>query len=72
MAETEFSCAACGEEKDVIHIEYDYKCRARYDGISEIYCQKCGKRTGRWTRKILAEGEVEWPHGRERKERRKK
>ena len=47
----------------IIHIEYGYGDPYRYDGISEIECIDCGKRYGRWTGKILEEGEQEPPYG---------
>lgn len=34
-----------------------------YDGISEVKCLECGKRVGRWSGKVLAEGELEVRYG---------
>jgi len=48
----------CGS-KDFIAIEYGYSHPEHYDGISEWRCQKCGTRYGRWTGKILKDGESE-------------
>lgn len=30
-----------------------------YDGVSEIKCQLCGRRWGRWSGKVLKENELE-------------
>jgi hypothetical protein len=43
----------------VIGVEYDYTSPERYDGVSEWRCPRCGRREGRWTGKVLAEGEFE-------------
>lgn len=40
-------------------VEYDGMHPEHYDGISEIDCNDCGARIGRWSGKELAEGEVE-------------
>lgn len=34
-----------------------------YDGVSEYECLKCGERRGRWTGKILLDGEIEPRYG---------
>jgi hypothetical protein len=47
----------------VVCIEYGYGDPYRYDGVSEIECHSCGLRYGRWTGKVLAEGEQEPPYG---------
>ena len=47
----------------VILIEYGYIDPYRYDGISEIKCLTCGIRYGRWTGRVLGEGEQEPPYG---------
>lgn len=44
-------------------IEYGYPHPERYDGISEWQCPFCSTRWGRWTNKILAEGEDEKRYG---------
>lgn len=43
-------------EYDMMHPEY-------YDGISEILCDDCHARFGRWAGKELAEGEYEKRYG---------
>ena len=48
----------CGCE-EFIAIEYLYTHKEHYDGISEYKCAKCGTRYGRWTGKILKDGECE-------------
>ena len=53
----------CPEDKIVL-MEYGYDHPERYDGISEITCTECGKRVGRWSGKVLLEGEVENRFGR--------
>lgn len=51
-------CKKCGST-DVVMIEYDYHSPEWYDGVSEINCNNCGARFGRWSGKELAEGEIE-------------
>jgi hypothetical protein len=43
----------------VIGVEY----QGRYDGISEWVCPDCGRREGRWSGKVLGEGETEERYG---------
>lgn len=52
-------CPKCSETTDLIGVEYYYDHPERYDGISEWNCGHCGTRWGRWSGKILAEGESE-------------
>jgi hypothetical protein len=52
--------------KRILLIEYDYGDPYRYDGISEIQCNTCRKRYGRWTEKVLRGKEQEPPYGEER------
>lgn len=56
-------CKKCGS-KNVIMVEYDMMHPEYYDGVSEIACQDCGARFGRWSGKELADGEVEKKGGR--------
>lgn len=42
-----------------IGVEYVYGSPNRYDGVSEWLCPECEVRVGRWTGKVLAEGEQE-------------
>ena len=48
--------------EDVKLLEYGFG-PYRYDGISEIICNPCNKRYGRWSGKVLKEGEQEPPYG---------
>ncbi|MDD4860465.1 MAG: hypothetical protein PHR56_09755 [Dehalococcoidales bacterium] len=57
-------CKKCGSE-NIIMIEYAYSHPEHYDGISEIQCNDCHTRFGRWTGKELKEGESEKRFGRE-------
>jgi len=52
----------CGCE-DFIGIEYSYNHKEHYDGISEWKCRKCHTRYGRWTGRILKDGESEKRYG---------
>lgn len=56
-------CKKCGSE-NIVLVEYAYDNPEHYDGISEIYCQKCGARFGRWSDKELTDGEFEKRYGR--------
>lgn len=55
------ACADCGRT-DLMGCEYTYDHPNYYDGISEWSCA-CGARTGRWSGKILKEGQSERPFG---------
>lgn len=55
-------CQACGAEVHVIGMEYTDG-PERYDGISEWVCTQCGRREGRWTGRVLQEGDVEPRYG---------
>ena len=48
--------------QDVVGIEYAYDHPDHYDGISEWQCMLCRSRIGRWSEKVLADGEYE-PRG---------
>jgi hypothetical protein len=43
----------------VIGVEYPYGVPERHDGVSEWMCPDCGRREGRFSGKVLAEGELE-------------
>ena len=43
----------------LIGVEYPYDHPERYDGVSENRCPDCGVRVGRWTGKVLTDGESE-------------
>lgn len=53
-----FKCKVCGS-KHLVLIEYAHNHPDRYDGISEVLCNACGVRIGRWSGKVLQEGESE-------------
>lgn len=59
-------CKKCGSVNFVM-VQYDGMHPDHYDGVSEIACEKCGARFGRWSGKELAEGETERPGGRAKK-----
>ena len=50
-------CPECS--KDLIAVEYAYPHPEHYDGISEYACPDRHYRVGRWSNKILKEGEAE-------------
>ncbi|HBP01215.1 MAG: hypothetical protein UY41_C0022G0014 [Candidatus Moranbacteria bacterium GW2011_GWE1_49_15] len=56
-------CKKCGSG-NIVMVEYDLMHPEHYDGISEIRCNDCGARFGRWSGKELGEGEVEKKGGR--------
>lgn len=59
---TDSSCSTCSTP--LMGVEY-YGTPCDYDGISEWQCQACGLRIGRWSRRTLADGELEarWGDG---------
>ena len=56
-------CKKCGSSK-IVMVEYSIDNPEYYDGASEIECQDCGARFGRWSGKQLGAGEVERKFGR--------
>jgi len=56
------ACLSCGK-KNLEGVEYGYGSPHHYDGVSEWKCPDCGTRVGRWSMKILKEGEREKPYG---------
>ena len=48
-----------GEEHEIVLVEYHGLDPHHYDGVSEIKCLTCGRRTGRWCGNRLEEDEVE-------------
>lgn len=50
--------------KNIVLVEYDYTCDARHDGWSEVVCQECKARFGRWSGKHLQGEELEYPYWR--------
>lgn len=55
-------CQNCSSFK-VLSVQYDYDSPHHYDGISEYWCMDCGLREGRWSGKILKDGESEPRYG---------
>ena len=47
----------------LIGVEYAYGHKDRYDGVSEWRCPDCGVRVGRWSGRVLADGETEPRYG---------
>lgn len=62
--EERLNCPQCG--KQLIGIEYAYNHPDHYDGISEWACPPCGYHLGRWSGRLLGEGETEPKYGRKR------
>lgn len=55
-------CPNC-KSGDVAMVEYSWDHPDHYDGVSEIYCQACGARYGRWSGRKLEDGESEGRYG---------
>lgn len=54
----------CGHpDSNAVLVEYHGMDPNHIDGWSEIHCQKCSRRWGRWTGKELASGESEVRYG---------
>lgn len=64
MSQISHKCPACGSNNTLL-IQYPFEHPAHYDGVSEIDCRDCGARYGRWSGKILNDGEFEKPYGKE-------
>jgi hypothetical protein len=58
------SALPCGHD-DWFAVQYGHDAPrwAWYDGMSEMVCQSCGKRYGRWSLRELAVGEYEPRYG---------
>ncbi|KKP96420.1 MAG: hypothetical protein US25_C0029G0009 [Candidatus Moranbacteria bacterium GW2011_GWE1_36_7] len=56
-------CKKCGSQ-NIIMVEYEPGHPEYYDGVSEIVCNDCGARFGRWSGKELKDGEAEKRGGR--------
>jgi hypothetical protein len=56
-------CKKCGS-KNIIMVEYDMMHPDHYDGVSEIFCQDCHVRIGRWSGRELGSDETEKRKGR--------
>ena len=61
--EAEQTQSCCSNPKNMIAIEYSYGHPYRYDGVSELKCKVCKTRTGRWSGKVLKDGEFEPRYG---------
>ncbi len=55
-------CPNCGND-NILLIEYYEMHPEHYDGISEISCNDCKKRYGRWTKEEIPEGFCESMYG---------
>jgi hypothetical protein len=55
-------CRQC-KSNNIVLVEYAWDHPEHYDGISEIFCQNCGARFGRWTGKKLKDDEYEKRYG---------
>lgn len=63
-ADRECSAHCCkngqrGPFSHLVGMEYPYGSPERYDGVSEWFCPSCETRWGRWTGKVLTDGQVE-------------
>ena len=58
----EWTCPSCGGHKRC-GVQYRGT-REDWDGVSEWICVDCGTRFGRWTGRVLTEGEIEKRYGR--------
>lgn len=56
-------CQGCGEPREVIMVEYDGMHPDHYDGVSEYRCLTCDRREGRWSGRVLQEGDTEPRYG---------
>ena len=59
----EEGCPNCHEP--IMGVEYGWNSPNNYDGVSEWTCLKCNLRWGRWTHKLLADGEEEKRYGKQ-------
>lgn len=64
---SEKKCQKCGSV-NIIFVEYPYGNPERYDGVSEVACNDCKARFGRWSGKELQGGEFEKRPGHQSKE----
>ncbi len=63
----EMACPQCG--KQLTGVEYAYNDPDYYDGVSEWACFPCGYHRGRWSGRLLGDGEKEPLYGRKRETR---
>ena len=59
--EERLKCPQC--RRQLTGIEYPYDHPDHYDGVSEWACIPCGYHLGRWSGKLLGEGETEPKYG---------
>lgn len=58
------NCQKCGS-KNIVLVEYGWDNPNHYDGTSEIACQDCGARYGRWSgRELKGDHDQENPNER--------
>lgn len=55
-------CGICKSE-NIELIEYAWDHPEHYDGVSEVVCRDCGVRIGRWSGRVLKDGEFEKRYG---------
>lgn len=55
------NCEKCG--KPYLLVEYSGMDPCHCDGVSELVCEPCGVRKGRWSGRDLRPGEHEPPYG---------
>lgn len=60
-------CLKCGS-RNIMMVEYPHDNPEHYDGVSEIDCEDCKARFGRWTKKELRDGEFEKRYGEKEKQ----
>lgn len=57
----------CGCNGPIVYVEYERSHNtprwAWFDGVSEIRCESCGARYGRWTGRKIQDGEYEPRYG---------
>lgn len=59
-------CARCDKNVMPAGQEYPHDHPEHFDGVSEFQCLACGRREGRWTRRVLTDGASEPRYGVER------
>ena len=59
---SEWFCPVCGSQART-GVQYRLSTED-YDGVSEWRCNGCTQRTGRWSRRVLQDGEIEGRYGR--------
>jgi hypothetical protein len=57
----DLKCPTCGNTANIVGVEY-VMTPVDYDGVSEFQCP-CGTRWGRWSGKLLHDGQLEGRYG---------